>query len=242
MTLTQRPEVCLGIPGDPFTLFYDYDQIEEHKLTPLTPTEKALWFQARLCMTYLDPLRRIWKDPAVFERLLGSKVKPSDVCSFSIAGMGIMLNIVEALGSFRRPDISASSARDRNWQMFKDFLSNHMCEWNVNEPNSGACIPDVLWKSFRNGITHDLRVDSVDQSGSLWGSLEFREHFDDPQRRRFEKHGQLLRVCPREFFDDLRNGVGDYFSKLLLGDDLLDKFRERFDEVYPNCQATTSAR
>ena len=235
MTLTQKPEVYLGVSGDPFTLFYDYDQIEAHKLDRLTPNEKALWFQARLCMTYLEPLRRIWKDPNVFERLLGSKVKPSDVCSFSIAGMGIMLNVVEALGSFRNPDIKASKEKGENRLRFDEFLSNHMQEWNVNEPSSCVPVADVLWTSFRNGITHELRVDQVSALGGLWGSLEFQQHFQNTQQRRFERNGDLIRICPLDFFNDLDVGVTDYFS--LLGKNnsvLIEKFRRRFDSVYPN--------
>jgi hypothetical protein len=45
MARISRPSITLGIPGDPFTLFYDYDQVEEHKLTPLTKEQKAIWFE-----------------------------------------------------------------------------------------------------------------------------------------------------------------------------------------------------
>ena len=233
MARTSRPSIILDIPGDPFTLFYDYDQIEEHKLTSLTKEQKAIWFERRLRMAFLEPLRRIWKEHAVFESLLESKLNSQAECSFSIAAMGIMLNVVEALGSFRRPELAQLNERDSNWKMFLEFLSNHMRAWNVSAANN-ISVPMVLWTSFRNGITHGLRVGQVPQPGGLWGSLEFRGNFTDSTRQRFEKQGQLLRVCPEDFFDDLVVGVSEYFDKLREGSDLLDKFESRFDVVYPN--------
>jgi hypothetical protein len=98
--------VCLDLPGDPFSLFYDYDQVENKKLKPLNGKQRAKWFERRLGMTFIEPLRRIWKEDAVSEALLTSKMNPSVECSFSIASMGIMLSVVEALGSFRRPDLA----------------------------------------------------------------------------------------------------------------------------------------
>jgi hypothetical protein len=184
-------------------------------------------------MAFLEPLRRIWKERSVFESLLESKLGSQKECSFSIAAMGIMLNVVEALGSFRKPELARSKDQDGNWKMFIEFLSNHMRAWNVNIANN-VSVPNVLWKSFRNGIAHDLRVGQVPQDGGLWGSLEFRDNFANSNGRRFEKHEDLLRVCPEDFFDDLAAGVNEYFAKLKEGTELLDKFKSRFDEVYPN--------
>jgi hypothetical protein len=147
--------------------------------------------------------------------------------------MGIMLNIVEALGTFRSPETARKDDRDGNWKAFIEFLSNHMREWNVNIANT-VSVPKVLWRSFRNGIAHDLRVGEVSEDGALWGSLEFWGNFSDQNRRRFEKHGQLLRVCPEDFFDDLKCGVEEYFAKLKADQSLLNNFVSRFNESYPN--------
>jgi len=169
---TKRPEIVLGFPGDPFTLFYDYDQVELHKLTPLNREQKAEWFRRRLYMAFIEPLRRAWTERVVFESLLESKLDPKKECSFSIAAMGIMLNVVEALGSFRNPQLTREGGRDSNWITFLEFLSSHMKEWSVTTANN-VSVPKVLWKSFRNGIAHDLRVGQVSEDGGLWGSLEF---------------------------------------------------------------------
>lgn len=233
MRSTKRPEIVLGFPGDPFTLFYDYDQVELHKLTPLNREQKAEWFRRRLYMAFIEPLRRVWTERVVFESLLESKLDPKKECSFSIAAMGIMLNVVEALGSFRNPQLTREGGRDSNWITFLEFLSNHMREWSVTTANN-VSVPKVLWKSFRNGIAHDLRVGQVSEDGGLWGSLEFRGNFADPSKKRFEIHGQLLRVCPEDFFDDLKSGVDDYFGRLRGNEPLLANFSSRFNEVYPN--------
>jgi len=230
---TKRPEITLGFPGDPFTLFYDYDEVEKGKISLLNRQQKAEWFRRRLYMAFIEPLRRIWKERVVFESLLESKLDKQKECSFSIAARGIMLNVVEALGAFRKPELARINDRDGNWKMFLEFLSNHMKDWSVNTANN-VFVPTVLWKSFRNGIAHDLRVGQASEDGGLWGSLEFRGNFADPDKKRFEKHGQLLRVCPEDFFDDLKSGVDDYFAKLLGDEQLLANFGSRFNEVYPN--------
>ena len=140
---TVRPSIQLGLPGDPYTLFYDYDQIEGRKLTSLTKEQKAIWVERRLRMAFLEPLRRIWKERIVFESLLESKVDSQKECSFSIAAMGIMLNVVESLGSFRKFESARSEDRDSNWKMFIEFLSSHMKAWNVNVANN-VSVPTVL--------------------------------------------------------------------------------------------------
>jgi hypothetical protein len=231
--LTLRPEIRLGIPRDPYTLFYDYDQVEKGKLSLFSLAEKVIWFRERLHMTHVEPLKRIWNDDVVFEKLLQSKLDPNARCSFSIAAMALMLSVVETLGTFRSQKLKG---KDKNKKAFFEFLSNHMNQWNVNVPNTTMIsVAEVLWQSFRNGITHDLRVDRVSGVAQLWGSLEFQESFADTANARFEKHNQLLRICPRAFFKDLEAGVEEYFAKLEEGNELLLKnFQSRFDEVYPS--------
>lgn len=107
MRSTKRPEITLGFPGDPFTLFYDYDEVESGKISLLTREQKVEWFRRRLYMAFMEPLRRTLKERVVFESLLESKLDEQKECSFSVAAMGIMLNVVEALGAFRKTRIGA---------------------------------------------------------------------------------------------------------------------------------------
>lgn len=230
MIVFERPQVTLKLPGDPFTLFYDYDQSENKKLTPLNGKQKAKWFERRLYMTFLEPLRRIWKDETVAQSLLTSKSNPDAECSFSVVAMAAMLSVVEACGSFRKPKLADEN---KHWEMFIEFLSSHMKEWNRNI-GTNVSVPTVLWESFRNGITHGLRVGRVRQADDLWGSLEHHTNFTDKKKRRFEIHGRLLRICPEDFFDDLESGVKDYFAKLRDSQDLMGEFEKRFKTVYPH--------
>src|ERR1700704_4845138 len=129
MPLMLRPEIPLGIQGDPYTLFHDYDQVENAKLSLLSIAEKVIWFGERLCMTHVEPLKRIWNDAVVFEKLLHSKLDPNARCSFSIAAMALMLSVVETLGTFRSQKLKG---KGKNRRAFFEFLSNHMNQWNAN--------------------------------------------------------------------------------------------------------------
>jgi hypothetical protein len=141
-------------------------------------------------------------------------------CSFSIAAMAIMLNGIEALGSFLRPDISG---RDKNKKRFQAFLSQYMSNWTASVPALGKTldVAEILWTHFRNGIAHGFYIERP-------GSLEFLKE------RRFEYDGEVLRVCPQHFFHDLDRGVATYFASLEGEVDVLRRFRERFDVVHPN--------
>jgi hypothetical protein len=180
------------------------------------------------------PVEANLDDNVVFEKLLHSKVDHTTRCSFSIAATALMLSVVETLGTFRDTAIPKSKSKDRSKKAFFVFLSNHMNQWNVNEPNTMKSVAEVLWQSFRNGITHALRVDRISGVNQLWGSLEFQENFANTANARFKKHGQLLRICPRALFDDLDAGVRDYFQQLSSNTRLQTNFLDRFDEVYPS--------
>ncbi len=201
----------MGIKGDPFTLFYDYDQIRDRKLSELNDKQKVTWLRARFEMTFLEPLRRLWNPSLpLFKELLFTSPQQQTNCSFSIALMVVMLNGVEALGSFLEPEIKGEK---KNLRRFQAFCSSYMKEWKDVEKE--------LWVNFRNGIAHGFCIE--DQ-----GSLEFLED------SRFEFDGPVLRVCPRHFFADLEKGVKDYFALLERDPTALAKFCERFNEVYPN--------
>ena len=219
--LTDEPSVTLGIPGDPFTLFYDYDQIRDRKLSTLCSGYKVVWLRARLEMTFLEPLRRLWdRSSAVFKELMFTSPHQQNNCSFSIAAMAVMLNGIEALGAFLRPDLNG---RNKNKQRFQAFLSQYMKEWAVKVPVSGRPVDvvDPLWANFRNGIAHGFCIKEP-------GSLEFLETL------RFEPDGQVLRVCPRHFFADLERGVAAYFAFLKNDPGALQKFDTHFNSVYPS--------
>lgn len=216
--LKDEPAINLEIPGDPFALFYDYDQIRDRKLSKLKPNQKVVWLRKRLEITFLAPLRKLLnKSEPVFNELMSASPH-HDYCAFSIAVMAVMLNGIEALGAFVCPD-----DRQTNKERFMAFLKPYMHEWSGSVRISGQNydIGEILWKHFRNGITHGFCIEKP-------GSIEFLE------RERYQVGDQVLRVCPIHFFKDLEKGVSEYFSNLGKNDEALNKFQQRFNIVYPN--------
>ena len=149
--------VSLGIHGDPFTLFYDYDQLEDGKLSALIPLQRSLWLKRRIGMVFIEPLRRIIKEENLFDRLLRTVLDRPVQGSFSIAFMSIMLSGVEALGSFLRPDL-AESSNPSNKEIFNSFMRTYMPEWNERTTILDSNVLDILWKYFRVGITHGFQI------------------------------------------------------------------------------------
>jgi hypothetical protein len=219
--LKQEPHIRLWNGGPEFSLFYDYDELRDGKLSPLSADQKAKWLAARTEMTFLEPLRlALTPDTSTFESLLDtSSEKPR---SFSIALMSVMLNGTEALGSFMHPDLcKPESERDDNKGCFEAFVENYMADWWRKPVGGGS--PDVtamLWKHFRVGIAHGFCI-------TRSGSLEFLEN------DRFRWGNDVLQVCPIHFLRDLDAGTERYFVDLTKNPDLLSRFHRRFNHVYP---------
>ena len=212
--LKDEPQKVLWSGGSVFSLFYDYDQIRDRKLTSLTAEQKAMWFCARIDMTFLEPLRRIFKEPypsEVFNELMDTSSETPR--SFSIAIMSVMVNGVESLGSFLKPKERSNQKR------FEAFIKGYMPTWWGQRPG-GKPLIKLLWKNFRNGIAHGFCITPP-------GSLEFLQ--SDP----FQWDGQLLKVCPTHFFKDLEIGARTYFTDLKSQKKVLSQFIERFNSVYP---------
>ncbi len=214
--LKPEPSVPLWDAGPSFSLFYDYDQLYDRKLTSLSSEQKALWFCARIEMTFLRPLRRIFADTDsdVFIALLDTKsMEPR---SFSIALMSVMLNGVESLGSFLRP---GSNKRES----FRTFIEHYMAQWSGHRPvpSIDMDLLDILWYRFRNGIAHGFCIEGP-------GSVEFLT--DSP----FSWDGTVLKVCPIHFWRDLDRGVLAYFNDLRANDRIREQFSVRFGKVYPS--------
>jgi hypothetical protein len=219
--LKGEPQVSLWQGGPTFSLFYDYDQIRDGKLSGLKPEQKAIWFRARTEMTFLDPVRRIFSLPpsSLFNELMDASFSPPR--SFSIAIMSVMLNGVEALGSFLRPDLCLPiERRNDNKGMFKAFMEIYVKDWwQKPVPGGNPDVAELLWSCFRIGIAHGFCIKEP-------GSLEFLEN------ERFRWTGKVLQVCPLHLFQDLDQGAKTYFSDLQANQQVLEKFTIRFDHVY----------
>ncbi len=89
------------IEGKDFTLYYDYDQLRDGKLSPLTEGGKIDWFRLRMQFVFLAPIERLFTAKSPAYRELNS-TKPDDLPARSsvIASFSLLLNGIEALGSW----------------------------------------------------------------------------------------------------------------------------------------------
>ncbi len=97
-----HPQVARAhIEGKDFTLYYDYDQLRDGKLSQLTDDGKIEWFRRRMDFVFLEPLSRLYqgKTPA-YRALNSTKQNDLPARSFVVPSFSILLNGVEALGSF----------------------------------------------------------------------------------------------------------------------------------------------
>ena len=220
--LKGEPEFELWPDGPKFSCYYDYDQLRDHKLTGLIDQQKVSWFRKRIEMTFLEPLRVIFCNPPsqTFQNLMSDELDPPR--SFSIAVMSVMLNGVEALGSFLKPGLGNSSGDNRT--MFEAFVEQYLPNW-WRKPVAGGN-PDItflLWDCFRNGVTHGFQIKPP-------GSLEFLKD----EAYSWEPTMEIVQVCPLHFYVDLDSGVKRYCADLITNQEVLERFLRRFQSVYPS--------
>jgi hypothetical protein len=141
-----HPQIARAhIEDQDFTLYYDYDQLRDGKLSRLTPQGKIEWFRLRMRFVFLAPIERLFTAKSPAHRELNS-IKSNDLParSFVIASFSILLNGIEALGSF----VSGSS---KNEMRFRAFIVRYMSSWDVRVPNSPyptADLTAILWTHF----------------------------------------------------------------------------------------------
>ena len=109
------------IDGIMFTLYYNYDQIRDHKLSLLSDTGKVVWFHRRMELVFLEPLRRFIDPNSIAHKELNSS-DDTDMPHRTaiIATFSLLLNGIEALGSF----ISSKSTSKR--KAFLNFIQHYM--------------------------------------------------------------------------------------------------------------------
>ncbi len=89
------------IEGIGFTLFYDYDQLREQYLSKLTDAGKIEWFHYRMEVVFLLPLQKLFdRNLDVHKQLNSPRDAEWPSNAFITATFSILLNGVEALGSF----------------------------------------------------------------------------------------------------------------------------------------------
>ncbi len=219
------PNAHLG--GNDFTLFYDYDELREGKLYSLNDDEQIEWFRLRMTMVFLEPLRRVFDRGSAAYREMNSgphDMDGSPVRTFTLAAFSVLLNGIEALGSFL-PRITNVSGP--NFSCFKAFVQEYMKDWDTRITGDTLYgtrdMPEILWKHFRNGIAHGFVI----EGGGVEGNPSPKWKVHEPER------GKLLEINYEKFFADFQSGVMRFFNDIQAPGDKRSQFLQRFRSVYP---------
>ncbi|MGZ3319150.1 MAG: hypothetical protein ACXU95_17905, partial [Isosphaeraceae bacterium] len=123
------------IEGNDFTLYYHYDQLRDGKLTRLSEDGRIDWFRYRMQFVFLEPIERLFtaKSPA-YRELNSTKLDDLPARSFVIASFSLLLNGIEALGSFLTPKDA------RNRERFYAFIEKYMKPWGAASPMGRATL------------------------------------------------------------------------------------------------------
>jgi len=215
------------IEGKDFTLYYDYDQLRDGKLSRLTDDGKIEWFRLRMNFVFLEPLCRLYqgKTPA-YRALNSTKQNDLPARSFVIPSFSVLLNGVEALGSF------TTKRKSGNRDNFFAFMTTYMKPWDRNVPNSPYSTGDlktILWEHFRNGIAHGFCI----ERGGIDNEADADRWLVVVDPTRSGSTTKRLEIGPNAFFRDFRAGVDRFFEAVKKDRVQRAAFFRRFREVYP---------
>jgi len=202
-----------NIQGVDFELFYDYDR---SKLNKLDDNGLIEWFRLRMDLVFLEPIKQIFDKDTPSDAY---KALHTDDRTFVIAAFSVLLNGLEALGSFLTQ--KCASKKDN----FYAFLRSYMQDWDKSDSSvtcTSGYLPEILWKHYRNGIAHGFVIEC--------GGLEY-----SADATKWQVNGGQVKIGPTAFFNDFLKGVSQFF------DDVKDPstpehatFLARFKEVYPS--------
>lgn len=193
------------IEGKEVTYFYDEDK-RAGILGGLSAAGKIEWFKGRMLKNYLNPIIEIfWKNTETSKLLRGKK--KSKQINFMIAAFSVMLNGVDALGSFVRGERGSK-------KNFIAFIEKYLpAKWKSHK--------EMLYEQFRCGIAHGFLIEN---GGIRYGAGGKKGFLKTPS-------GQLF-IDPWRFLIDLKRGIRKYFHDLRSHQDLMKKFIKRFGEIY----------
>jgi hypothetical protein len=152
------------------------------------------------------------------------------VRSFVVATFSVLLNGIEALGSFIAPP---TSGRDQNRANFFTFIRTYMKSWDKtvrDSPYEEKDLKKILWLHFRNGIAHGFYINGgidneADTAPGGWRVVTTTSHPSGCKIKRLE-------IGPNTFFRDFRVGVDRFFDDIAVGGDVRTIFLTRFRKLY----------
>ena len=210
-----HPQVVRAVvDGIEFTLYYDYDQLQAGKLSLLNDDGKIKWFRLRMNFVFLEPLRCLYGGKTPAYRALNSMDQDDlPARSFVVATFSLLLNGIEALGSFMTADPKASKRAN-----FFAFMRAHMKPWDKHIQKGD--LKTILWKGYRNGIAHGFCIPD--------GGID--NEADGP---RWIVASNYLHIGPNTFFQDFVAGVETFFVDVG-NDPARSTFLRRFRQLYPH--------
>ena len=171
------------------TRWIDYDRPH---LALLSPTDRINYFEKRIRLVALNPLRRILTFEVHPTDTSGNPVENSS--ALLILGVAICCSI-ESLGKF------LIGSRSRNPDRFEAFLHKYMHPDFQSQSLCGNTFGKILWKYFRNGIAHGFAV----RHGGYEGGAR------SPY---FNVNGSMLKINPTLLLDDLSQAFDKYLADL----------------------------
>ena len=127
---------------------------------------------------FLEPLTRLYSGRTPALRALNSlKKNEQPPSSFVIPAFSVLLNGIEALGSF----LTASGSSQVR---FYAFVETYMESWDTTVAKSPYAtsndLKEILWKHFRNGIAHGFCI----ERGGIDNEADADRRAREEQRRR----------------------------------------------------------
>lgn len=225
-------QVGVYLSGQWFTLFYDYDETRDGKLSAATDDTVIRWFRERLAGVLLRPLSQLLDPQSAAFKALNSeqneKMEHLQFSTFTGAAFSVLLNSIDALG-FLVPEIKSSGQYAKPWAAkrtsgprFKNFITTLMPEWDkrvvppgtvsltqecrdvISDQKIDFQMKNILWAAFRSAYTHMFRVIGVGYDIYLGSD-------------RWKFVNGVLQVNPILFFQDFQAGVGSFFDDISAG-------------------------
>jgi hypothetical protein len=169
--------------------------IDRPSLPALTPLERIDYFEKRVRLVLIEPLRRI----------LDTEIHVKGCTSSALLIFGVSVCCaIEASGKFIIGVKTPSGAKTKNQDRFYEFLKRMDRRFQTELVN-GQTYGESLWKHFRNGLAHGFAV----CHGGFEGSLG-QQYF---QVRKIVGTECLL-VNPHSLFDDFESAFVKYLQDL----------------------------
>lgn len=201
------------IEGYKFELFLDYDRYySKNDLASLSYKGKVKYFEERINLILLEPLRRMI-NPSIRKRLEEKNKSALMLCFTSLICCGI-----DGLAKY----YSGTSDRNKNNQIFKEFVMKYMDRDYFKRKFKGKLFVDYLRDNIRNGLAHGF---CIRKDAGIEG----------PGTEYFKIQPYGLEINPWKLYKDFVNAKKAYIRDLRNTDsnsELAQNFIKQFNNIF----------